>query len=177
MLTLDKTTEASAAPEKATDAGTLLRDAAKRLPEDALILLAVRHMGMFPGMILPISMRRERSLAAAQAALKAERPFGLLLQKNPEANEPGPDDLYSIGTVATTLRYITSPDGTHHVVAQGEQRFRVIEFLEGYPFLAARVERITEQDAKGTDVEASFLQLKERAKQIQRLVLQIVFVF
>ncbi len=175
LITLDNA-ETIRAPENTSDAATRERnaekDAVKRLPEDALILLAVRHTVMFPGMILPISMRRERSLAAAQAALKAERPLGLLLQKNTEADVPGPDDMYSIGTVATTLRYITAPDGTHHVVAQGEQRFRVIEFLEGYPFLAARVERITEPEEKGSDVEASFLQLKERARQTLELLPQ-----
>jgi len=175
LITLDNV-DSVRAPENATDTNTRERDvekdAVKRLPEDALILLAVRHTVMFPGMILPISMRRERSLAAAQAALKAERPLGLLLQKNPEADVPGPDDLYGIGTVATTLRYITSPDGAHHVVAQGEQRFRVIEFLEGYPFLVARVERIAEPEARGTDVEARFMQLKERARQTLELLPQ-----
>ena len=61
---------------------------------------------------------------------------------------PGPDDLHRVGTVASILRYVATPDGGHHVVSQGEQRFRIVEFLEGYPFLAARVERIADSDSQ-----------------------------
>ena len=145
---------------------------AKALPEDALVLIPVRNTVMFPGMILPIAISRQISINAAQAALKAERPVGLLLQKNPETKTPGPEDMHEVGTVVNMLRYITAQDGSHHVVAQGHERFRVIEFLSGYDFLAARVERLPEMEAKGTDVEASFLQLKERAAQALELLPQ-----
>jgi ATP-dependent Lon protease len=170
-MNLDKRTpaEVDAVP------GTVLRNVAdtpKGLPEDALILIPVRNTVLFPGMILPIAISREASIAAAQAALKAERPLGLLLQKNPAEKQPGPQDMHEVGTVASLLRYITGQDGSHHVVCQGQQRFRVIEFLEGHPFMAARVEHISEPEAVGTDVEASFLQLKERAAQALELLPQ-----
>src|SRR5258706_373006 len=142
------------------------------LPEDALVILPVRGMVLFPGMIMPIALGREGSIAAAQLAAKAKRPIGVLLQRNPEVEQPGPDDLCLVGTVASILRYITTPDGTHHAICQGQQRFRVVEYLEGYPFLVARVGRIEEPEAAGNEIEARFVQLKERALQVLELLPQ-----
>src|SRR5438034_784029 len=142
------------------------------LPEDALIILPVRKMVLFPGMILPIALGREASIAAAQAAAKAKRPVGVLLQRNPETEKPEPDELSLVGTVASIVRYVTTPDGTHHVICQGQQRFRVVEYLEGYPFMAARVGRIEEPEAAGNEIEARFVQLKERALQVLDLLPQ-----
>src|SRR5690606_26639760 len=113
-----------------------------QLPDDALALVPVRNMVLFPGMILPVTIGREISIAAAQAAVKAEKPIGLLLQQDPKADNPGSDELHRIGTVAQIVRYITTADGAHHMVCQGEERFRIVEFLPDLPFLAARVERL-----------------------------------
>src|SRR6266436_9602718 len=142
------------------------------LPEDALVILPVRGMVLFPGMILPIALGREGSIAAAQLALKTKRPIGVLLQRNSETERPGPEELCLVGTVAAFLRYVTTPDGTHHVVCQGQQRFRVVEYLEGYPFLVARVGRIEEPEAAGKEIEARFVQLKERALEVLGLLPQ-----
>src|SRR3546814_12601644 len=86
-------------------------------------------MVRFPGSVLPVVGGRKRSVAAAQEAARTERPVGLLLQRDPQAEEPGPVDLHRVGTVAGILRYVTGADGTHHVVCQGEQRFRIVEYL------------------------------------------------
>src|SRR5712672_2861895 len=142
------------------------------LPEDALVILPVRGMVLFPGMIMPIALGREGSIAAAQLAAKAKRPIGVLLQRKPEVEQPGPDDLCLVGTVASILRYITTPDGTHHAICQGQQRFRVVEYLEGYPFLVARVGRIEEPEGAGNEIEARFVQLKERALEVLELLPQ-----
>src|SRR6266481_2768457 len=142
------------------------------LPEDALVILPVRGMVLFPGMILPIALGREGSIAAAQLALKTKRPIGVLLQRNSETERPGPEELCLVGTVANILRYVTTPDGTHHVICQGQQRFRVVEFLEGYPFLVARVGRIEAPDASGDEIEARLVQLKERALEVLELLPQ-----
>src|SRR5712672_3941748 len=142
------------------------------LPEDALVILPVRGMVLFPGMIMPIALGREGSIAAAQLAAKAKRPIGVLLQRNAETERPGPDELSLVGRVAGIVRYVTTPDGTHHVICQGQQRFRVVEYLEGYPFMAARVGRIEEPEAAGNEIEARFVQLKERALQVLELLPQ-----
>src|SRR5260221_1046658 len=142
------------------------------LPEDALVILPVRGMVLFPGMTIAIAIGRDGATAAAQVAAKANRPIGVLLQRTPEVEQPGPDDLCLVGTVAGILRYITTPDGTHHAICQGQQRFRVVEYLEGYPFLVARVGRIEEPEAAGNEIEARFVQLKERALRVLELLPQ-----
>jgi ATP-dependent Lon protease len=156
-----------AAPAGAT---SVSRAAAPALPQDALIIMPVRNTVLFPGMVLPIAARRERSVAAAQAAVRDQRPLGLLLQRDAEAAEPGAGDLYTVGTAARVLRYLTAPDGTHNVICQGEERFRIVEFLDGHPFLAARVERIAEPSAAGAAIDARVHQLKQRAIEALQLV-------
>src|ERR1035437_4628518 len=132
--------ETAAATAAIDSAGSALA-----IPDDALIIVPVRNMVLFPGMILPITIGRESSIAGAQQAVKTERPIGIILQRNPEIDRPGLEDLSVVGTLANMLRYVTTPDGAHHIICQGQQRFRVVELLEGYPFLVARVDRIEEQ--------------------------------
>src|SRR5437588_10405451 len=84
------------------------------LPRDALIIIPSRNTVLFPGMVLPVAIGRERSVAAAQEAVREQRPLGLLLQRDPEKGEVGPADLYEVGTTARVLRYFTSPDGAHN---------------------------------------------------------------
>ncbi len=143
------------------------------LPEDALIILPVRNIVVFPAMVMPLAIGRAGSIAAAQEAAKSDRQIGILLQKNAEQEEVQPDDLHTVGTVANILRYLTAPDGTHHVVCQGVQRFRVLSFLPGSPFLAARVERIDEPEGEpSTEIEARMVQLRERALEALQLLPQ-----
>jgi ATP-dependent Lon protease len=142
------------------------------LPDDALIILPVRRMVLFPGMILPVALGREASIVAAQAATRAKRPIGVLLQRNAETEKPVPEELCLVGTIASIVRYVTTPDGTHHVICQGQQRFRIVEYLEGYPFMVARVGQIEEPEAGGEEIEARFVQLKERALEVLELVPQ-----
>jgi len=147
--------------------------AAVSLPEDALIILPVRNMVLFPGIILPITIGRERSRAAAQEAVRTQRAVGVLLQSKPDVDEPGPDDMHWVGTAANVLRYVTAPDGAHHAICQGTQRFRVLQFLDGYPFTVARVERIEQPETFDADIEARALSLKQRAVEILRLLPQV----
>src|SRR5438067_11674819 len=92
------------------------------LPEDALIIVPVRNVVLFPGMVYPLTIGRERSRAAAQEAVRLERPLGVLLQSQPEVEEPGSEQLHWVGTTASVLRYITGPDGMHHAICKGLQR-------------------------------------------------------
>src|SRR5574338_1547872 len=136
------------------------------LPEDALIILPVRNVVMFPGAVFPLTVGRERSRAAAQEAVRLERPLGVLLQNKPEIEEPGPNDLHWVGTSASVLRYITTPDGLHHAIARGLRRFRVLQFLEGWPFTVARVQYIDEPEENDPEIEGRARSLKERASEI-----------
>ena len=150
--------------------GQPARASAPPLPDDALIIIPVRNMVLFPGMVVPITMARERSVAAAQEAARSQLPVGIILQRDPEVVEPGPTDLHDVGTSAAVLRYLTGPDGTHHLVCQGQQRFRVREFIDGHPFLVARVEPLEDKDVAGAEVEARMLQLRQRAIEALGLI-------
>ncbi|BAU47626.1 DNA-binding protein [Sulfurifustis variabilis] len=142
------------------------------LPEDALIILPVRSTVLFPNMVLPLTVGRPRSIAAAQEAARSERPLGVLQQHDPGVDMPGPGDLYAVGTVAAILRYVTAPDGSHHVICQGQGRFRTVEFLDGFPYLVARVERIEEPETETKEIEARVLHLKRQAVQAIELLPQ-----
>jgi len=146
---------------------------ARALPDDALIIVPVRSVVLFPGMVYPLTIGRERSRAAAQEAVRLERSLGVLLQSKPETDEPGPNELHWVGTTASVLRYITAPDGTHHAICRGLQRFRVLQFLEGYPFTVARVELIAEPEKLDADIEGRAHSLKQRAIEILELLPQV----
>src|SRR5579885_634881 len=141
-----------------------------RLPEDAVPILPVRNAVLFPGTVLPLEVGRPRSIAAVQYAIKAQGPIGVLLQKDADAAEPDQAALHEIGTLGHVLRYVAAPEGASHLICRGEQRFRLLELLEGYPFLVARVERIAEPAGAGTEVEGRMLKLRERAVEAIRLL-------
>src|SRR5579863_9001216 len=108
------------------------------LPADAVPIVALRNVILFPGIVLPITLGREESISAAQEAVRTGRKIGLLLQRDPGIDKPSATDLYEVGVLATVVRYVTSPDGSHHLVAQGENRFRMLQIVRDTPFLAAR---------------------------------------
>src|SRR5215471_14259744 len=142
------------------------------LPSDALVIVPVRSFVLFPGVVMPVSVGRARSIAAAQQAVREQRPIGILMQRHPETESPGPLDMHRMGTVANVARYITAPDGGHHLICQGDQRFQVIEFLEGWPFLVARVLRIPEPNPSSPEIEARFLHLQNQAVEAIQLMPQ-----
>lgn len=144
------------------------------LPENALIIVPVRNMVLFPGMIVPIAIGRESSVAASQYAVKTGRPIGILMQRVAEVEAPGADDLTTVGTIASVLRYVTTQDGAHHIICQGQQRFKVLAYLDGFPFTVARIERIADQPVPfDKEIEARFLRLKERAVEVLQLLPQV----
>jgi ATP-dependent Lon protease len=147
-------------------------DQSVSIPQDALIIVAVRNTVLFPGMIAPITLGRPKAIAAAQQAVREQRQIGILLQRDAELGEPGPDDLYRVGTVANVIRYITGPDDSHHVICQGVQRIRVLDFLPGTPFPAARVLNIPEPTTSSTEIEARFLNLQRQAIEAAELLPQ-----
>jgi ATP-dependent Lon protease len=142
------------------------------IPAEALIIVAVRNVVLFPSVIAPIMIARPKSIAAAQQALREQRPVGILLQRNAEVDDPGPDDLYRVCTVANIVRYITAPDESHHIVCQGVQRARILDFLPGTPFPAARVLHIPEPTTTSPEIEARFLNLQRQAIEAVQLMPQ-----
>jgi len=142
----------------------------KPLPADALILIPMRNTVLFPGVISPITVGRATSVAAAQEAVRSEKKVGFLLQRDPQKNEVKSEDLYWVGSAGQVVRYITGAEGTHHLVVQGVSRFRVLEFLEGWPYMVARVEMVKQDESASPEIEARYLQLKQQAVEAIQLL-------
>jgi ATP-dependent Lon protease len=167
--------ETNASSAAATSGERPTKGALKPLPEDALILIPMRNTVLFPGVITPVTIGRPASVAAAQEAVRSEKKVGFVLQRDAQKNDVKPDDLYWVGTAGQVVRYITGGEGAHHMVVQGQTRFRVLEFLSGWPFLVARVQFVPEKDEQeggklAPAVEARFLQLKSQAVEAIELL-------
>jgi ATP-dependent Lon protease len=121
---------------------------------------------------LPITIGRPRSIAAAQQAVREQRQVGILMQRDVNVAEPAAVDMHRMGTAANIVRYVTAPDGSHHLVCQGEERFQIVEFLDGWPFFVARVLRIAEPATRSAEIEARFLHLKGQASEAIQLLPQ-----
>jgi ATP-dependent Lon protease len=141
-----------------------------RPPAEALIILPVREVVLFPGLVMPLAIARAASIAAAQEAVRGERPVGILMQTDAAVEEPTPEQLHPIGTTAQILRYVTAPDGAHHLVCQGLRRFRATEFIPGFPYPVARMEEIGVAEVMTPEIEARLRLLKERAREALSLL-------
>src|SRR6202165_1900626 len=139
------------------------------IPGADTTILPIRTILLFPGMVLPLTIGRPASIAAAQEAAQSGRKVGLLLQDDANIEQPGPEHLRRVGTVAEILRYVTSED-THYVICRGLRRFRVEEFLSGFPHLVARIEEIGISEVMTPEVEARMRLLKARAREAIQLL-------
>ncbi len=139
---------------------------------ESLILIPMRDVVLFPGMAIPITIGREQSLAAAQEAVKSGRKIGLVLQKQATTDKPEGQHLHSMGTIANIVRYVTTSSGTHHLVVQGEERFRIVDFVQDQPYLEAHVEIITEAEDDDADIKARMRHLQEKAIETVQLLPQ-----
>jgi ATP-dependent Lon protease len=141
--------------------------------EDVLIILPVSDTVLFPGVVLPVTISGKASLAAAQEAVRTQRRVGLLLQSDSSAENATPDVLHRVGTSASIVRFITAPDGSHHLIAQGEERFTVLDYVSREPFLVARIERHKESTTFDKEIEARGMTLRERAIEAVQLLPQV----
>jgi ATP-dependent Lon protease len=164
-----KETSTQAGTQASAQSGSTLSP----LPADALIIVPVRNVVLFPGMVLPVALGRQKSVAAAQQAVRDQRQVGILLQRDAEVADPAAIDMHRMGTVANIVRYVTAPDGTHHLVCQGEQRFQIVEYLSGWPFMVARVTQIPEPGVRTPEIEARFVNLKAQAVEAIELLPQV----
>lgn len=146
---------------------------ARPLPSDALIVVPVRDLVLFPEMVFPVSVGRPSSIAAIQQAVREQRQILLVLQRDPAKDELVPADLHSVGTIVNILRYVTTPDGNHHIVCQGVQRFKIGDFVEGHPFLVARGLHLVEPTDTGPEIEARFNVLKQQIRDTLDLLPQV----
>ena len=143
------------------------------IPDDALILLAVRGTVLFPETIFPLNVERKSMQEAVQEAVRLERPIGVVLQSKPDVIEPGASDLHEVGTSAIVLRYLTGTDDMHRIVVKGVRRFRIVQMLEGYRILVAKVQYVDDPQVIGTEVEGRARALKQSARETLALLPQV----
>src|ERR1700745_680389 len=158
--------------DEGREQGSKSRSELPPLPPDAVPIVPIRNVALFPGVVMPISLGRELSISAAQEAVRAGHKIALLAQRDASVEKPGAADLYQIGVLATVIRYVTTPEGAHHLVCQGESRFRVMEMLRETPFLAARIEQLSEPTDTSHEIEARATFLKERSSEALALLPQ-----
>jgi ATP-dependent Lon protease len=141
-----------------------------KLPDNVLPIIPARNMVVFPGEVSHISIGRESSIAAADLAAQEGRKLGLLLQHDPAVDAPAADDLHHVGTIVSIVRYVKAPNGTRHLICQGEERFRAIGFASGYPFLASYADTLSDVAEEGPEIAARTDLLKERITEITSLL-------
>ncbi len=112
---------------------------------DLLPVLPLRDMVLFPFIILPLSVAREKSIQAVDRSLAENRLLMLVAQKDPATEDPAPEDLYDVGTVASITRMLKLPDGRIRILVQGVARARVTNLTQTEPFLQAKLEQLPDQ--------------------------------
>lgn len=140
------------------------------IPE-VLPILPLRNTVLFPGVVIPITVGRDKSIKLIKEAYKNDRTIGVLSQKDMTIEEPTVDQLHQIGTVANIIKILQMPDGNTTVIIQGKQRFRITSMVTTEPYLKANVERVPEDKPKVSNREfkALIASIKELALQIIQL--------
>ncbi len=135
-------------PEKAVS------DLAGAVIADILPVLPLRDIVVFPHMIVPLFVGREKSVRALEAVMKEDKQILLVAQKNAAQDDPSPEDIYRVGTVSTVLQLLKLPDGTVKVLVEGARRARITSFKETGPFFEAFVEPLPERLGETKELEA-----------------------
>src|SRR6478672_9053970 len=139
------------------------------IPND-IPLLPLRNTVLFPGVVLPITVGRDKSIKAVNDAYKSDKLIGVVAQKDSEVEDPTISDLEDIGTVARIVKLIKMPDGGTTVIIQGRTRFKVATITTDDPYFKANIETIVEPEPpKNQDFEAYVATIKDLATQIIQL--------
>src|SRR5659263_191294 len=109
-------------------------------------LLPLRDVVVFPHMIVPLFVGRERSIAALESAMKDEKGIFMVAQKSAQKDDPGEEDIYSIGTIGIIIQLLRLPDGTVKVLVEGKKRGIIREYLPSEDFFLVRAEELVESD-------------------------------
>jgi ATP-dependent Lon protease len=140
---------------------------AEKIPE-ILSILPLRNTVLFPGVVIPITVGRDKSINLIKDAYKGDKTIGVVTQKNDGIEDPQPEDLHNVGTVAQIIKMLRMPDGNTTVIIQGKKRFRIKEFTQNEPYYKAKTQRFEETRPEKGDEEfqAIVSTLKDTAIQI-----------
>ncbi|MBM3565638.1 MAG: endopeptidase La, partial [Alphaproteobacteria bacterium] len=120
----------------------------------AFPILPLRDIVVFPHMIVPLFVGREKSVRALEDVMKDDKQILLVAQKNAAQDDPGVEDIYQVGTVSTVLQLLKLPDGTVKVLVEGTRRARVKRFIDNASFLQAEAEVIEDRPGDAQELEA-----------------------
>jgi ATP-dependent Lon protease len=135
-----------------------------------LPLLALKNTVLFPGIIIPITVGRDKSLRAINKAYNDSRLIGVLSQRDSEKEDPGQEDLYAIGTIARIVKLLRMPDGTATAILQGRKRFYLDQILSDEPYFNGTVETLSHTPVENKlEFEALISSIRDMAKQIIEL--------
>ncbi len=139
----------------------------EELPE-SLPILPLRNMVLFPGVVIPITAGRDKSIKLINDANASGKNIGVVAQKNEEDEDPTKEDIHTIGTVARILRVLKMPDGNITIILQGKKRFEIAEVVSEEPYITATVKEVPEKRPKKNDTEFNAIidSLKELAVKI-----------
>jgi ATP-dependent Lon protease len=146
-----------------------IEEALSNIPEE-LPILPLRGLVVYPQTAVPLTIGQPRSVRLVDDAMGGEKLIGLVTSKNPELENPGPDDLYSIGTIAIIHRMFRAPDGTIRLLVQGLSRFRLKEFTAVEPYLKAHTELAPEQTEEGLETEALARNVRDQFTHIAEMI-------
>lgn len=137
---------------------------------DEIPLLSVRNTVLFPGVVIPITVGRQRSIRLVKKAQKGDKLIGVCAQKNPNMEDPSWADIYSVGTLAKIIKMIVLPDGNTTIIIQGKKRFKIRQEISDDPYFLARVDYLDESfPLDNKEIEALEQSLKEAAFKILQL--------
>ncbi|MDG2154257.1 MAG: endopeptidase La [Crocinitomicaceae bacterium] len=140
----------------------------KQVFPENLPILPLRNNVLFPGVVIPITVGRDKSIKLIQEANKGNKIIGVVSQKDQEEETPEFKDLHKTGTVAQIVRLLKMPDGSSTVIIQGKRRFEMLEAIQTEPFLTASVKILNEEpfDKKNKELDVMFKTIKDLALQI-----------
>ncbi|WP_111613277.1 endopeptidase La [Algoriphagus yeomjeoni] len=142
----------------------------KEVLEEEIPILTVRNTVLFPGVVIPITVGRQRSIRLVKKAQKGNKLIGVCAQINPNIDDPGWEDIYQVGTLAKIIKMIVLPDGNTTIIIQGKKRFKVSEQITDDPYFIAKAEYLEENFPKSSKkIQALEESLKESATRILHL--------
>jgi len=136
---------------------------------DELSILPLRGNVVFPSLIIPLVITDQRYAKLIDDSLMGGKAIGLFAQKNPEIENPGPDDIYKIGTAGTILKMLRFPDGSVRFLVQGLSRIRIKKYLKEDPFLLAKVEPLEDVMEESVEMEALMRTILDLLKKVVNL--------
>jgi ATP-dependent Lon protease len=135
---------------------------------NAVPILPLKNTVLFPGVVIPITAGRDKSIKLIKDANKADKIIGVVAQRNEDVENPGAQDIHEMGTVAQILRVLKMPDGNTTIIIQGKKRFKIKSILEEQPYLRAEIESVKDEHPSKEDKEflATIDSIKDLALQI-----------